>query len=236
MFAWFRRRPPPPTNEQVRLAEALATYPAYAPPEWDPAPQNLGQASNAYREYFFANKESRLYALRGFFAKFDVSMNLEDAGLMAVSGWLPQYADLLLDDFNSEDVRDAYRTFSRPWIGPLNGLNIIFDLGIYYAECVWLRRTKLKWIVMRGPDIGIVAHAISGLPGGKLTDPMHWTYNHCRNVWVTKKAMKQRLPHHSRGAGFLSREAFSCSVLSEAPPGRRRRKSPPSPDLQARES
>jgi hypothetical protein len=36
----------------------------------------------------------------------------------------------------------------------VSGLTPIFDLGIYYAECVWLRRTRLEWIVTRGPDQG----------------------------------------------------------------------------------
>lgn len=232
MFGWFRRAPAAPTDEQLRVAEALVGYPPYSPPKWNLNPEFLRDANEAswleflraaneaYRDYFFASKNLRLHALREFFAKFGVCLNLDDAGLMAVSTWLPKHADLLLDDFNNDAVRDAYREFANPWIGAWSGLNPIFDLGIYYAECVWLRRTKLKWIVMRGPDRGGAVHFISGLPGGNPFDPMGWTYDHCRNVWVSRRAIKKRQPF-SENAWELRSESFCRHVLSQAPPGRR---------------
>jgi hypothetical protein len=231
MFRWFRRAPAGPTEQQLHVRQALADYPPYAPPEWNGDPNSLLEASNKYREFFFGSKDTRLEALRGFLGKFDVLMDLDDAGLMAVSTWLPQYADLLLEDFNSDAVRDAYREFTTPWTGELSGLNPIFDLGIYYAECVWLRRTKLEWIVVRGPDRGGATHFISGLPGGQFFDPMNWTYDHCRNIWVSKRAIQKWVPV-SDNAWELQSESFSRSVLSQAPPGRRSRKQPhekPSP-------
>jgi hypothetical protein len=223
MFGWFRRAPAAPTNEQLRVREALVGYPPYSPPRWSPDPEFLGANCEAYREYFFTSKHLRLDALREFLAKFGVDLKLDDAGLMAVSAWLPQFADLLLDDFNSDAARDVYREFTSPWTAALSGLNPIFDLGIYYAECVWLRRTKLEWIVVRGPDRGIATHFISGLPGGKYRDPMGWTYNHCRNIWVSKRAIQKREPF-SGNAWVLQSGSFSGRVLSEAPPGRRSRK------------
>src|SRR5262249_43315629 len=153
-------------------------------------------------------------------------LNLDDAGLMAVSTWLPQFADLLLDDFNNDAVRDAYREFSTPWTGALSGLNPIFDLGIYYAECVWSRRTRLEWIVTRGPDRGVATHVISGLPDGRLFDPMDWSYNHCRNIRVSKRAIQKRVPF-SDNAWALRNDSFSGHVLSQAPPGRRSQKAGP---------
>jgi hypothetical protein len=219
MFGWFRRAPAP-TDEQLRVAAALAGYPPYSPPKWTPGLEFLGDNSEAYREYFFANKHLRLQALGEFLAKFGVALELDYAGLVAVSTWLPRYADSLVDDFDSEVVRDAYREFLSPWTGALSGLNPIFDLGIYHAECVWSRRTKLKWIVVRGPEVGIATHAISGLPGGKLFDPMGWTYNFCRNIWVKKR---KRWPFANNSLELES-EVLYRRVLSEAPPGRRRRK------------
>lgn len=132
-----------------------------------------------------------------------------------MSTWLPQYGDFLLDDFNSDAARDAYQDFASPWAGALSGLNPIFDFGIYYAECVWLRRTKLEWIVTRGPDRGGATHVISGLPSGRLFNPMNWTYNHCRNIWVSKRAIQKRVPF-SDNAWELRSESFFRHVLSRA--------------------
>jgi hypothetical protein len=182
MFGWLRRAPIAPTEEQLRVTQALVDYPPYAPPEWNPDPEFQRDANVAYQEYFFASRQARLDALRDFFAKFDVALNLEDAGIMAVSTWLPQYADLLVD-FDDDAVRDAYRELTAPWIGELTGLNPIFDLSIYYAECVWLRRTKLNWLVYRDPQRGGSTHFISGLPrGGKLFDTFNYMYLKCAGI------------------------------------------------------
>ena len=204
------------------MMEALAEYPLYSPPEWNADPEFLRHTNAAYTDYFFANKHLRLHALGEFFAKFGVGLNLDDAGLMAVSTWLPQYADLFIDDFDSDAVRDAYSEFASPWTGALSGLNPIFDLGIYYAECVWSRRTKLEWVVWRGPDTGRAWHLIYGLPGGKPTDLMNWTYNHCRNIWVSKRKTQKWVPY-SDNEWELQSESFSRHVLAQAPPGRRSR-------------
>lgn len=53
-------------------------------------------------------------ALTALLASFDVSLNLDDAGLMAVSAWLPQWGDLLINDFRDETVRNAYRRLKVP--------------------------------------------------------------------------------------------------------------------------
>jgi hypothetical protein len=127
MFGWFRRAPKAPTDEQLRVTQALVNCPPYAPPEWNPDPEFLRDANVAYQEYFFTSRQARLDARRDFFAKFDVALNLEDAGIMAVSTWLPQYADLLVD-FDDDAVHDAYREFTAPWTGVLSGLNPIFDV------------------------------------------------------------------------------------------------------------
>jgi hypothetical protein len=96
MFGWLRRTPPPPTEQQRQMAQALAEYPPYAPPEWNPDTKSPRDANEEYQEYFFGSKQWRLEALRAFLAKFDVALNLDDAGIMAVSTWLPQCGDLLV--------------------------------------------------------------------------------------------------------------------------------------------
>ena len=157
------------------------------------------------------------------------ALNLDDAGLMAVSNWLPRWADLLVNDFDDPAVWNAYHRFEAPWSGTLSGLNVVFDLGIYYAECVWIRRTKLEWIVVRGPEGA--THFIKGLPGGKLFDPIHFTYWRCKDIRRAKlpkpKWHRYFYPsmHRYYEPSILGGDSFSRHVLSKAPPDRRRRKS-----------
>src|SRR5262249_13695199 len=188
MFGWFRRAPARPTEDQLQVRQALESYLPYAPPAWNPDPNFYAQAGQDYREFFFANRETRLKALGAFLSKFDVSLSPGDTGLMAVSAWLPRYADLLVDHLDDDSVREAYQRFATPWTGALGGLNPIFDLGVYYAECLWYRRTKLKWIVVRSPDWGAAFHSIQGLPSGRGFDPINWMYIECRNIRNSKGA------------------------------------------------
>jgi hypothetical protein len=179
-------------------------------------------ASFQYKDHFLGSMQARVEALRAFLANFDVTLSLDDAGLMAVSTWLPHWADLLVDDFSDQSVRDAYRSFTVPWTGRLSGLNVIFDLGIYYAECLWARRTKLEWVVVRGPEGA--SHLIKGLPGGKWFDPIHFTYSYCWRIRGAKIAKRKRLPY-SNDPVVLKSERFYGQILLNAPPGRRSRKS-----------
>jgi hypothetical protein len=223
MLGWFRRAPPAPTEEQLRVAQALVDYPPYAPPDWNPDPLAYGEESKKYAEFFLGSKQARLHALRAFLAKFDVSLNLDDAGLMAVSAWFTQYADLLVGDLDNDAVQDAYGCFTVPWTGTLSGLNPIFDLGIYYAECLWYRRTRLKWVVYRGPESGFAVHLISGVPGsGQPFNPISWTYVECRIIRNSKTLKKRRMPGYD--SPWDRSESFYVHVLSQAPPGRRSRK------------
>jgi hypothetical protein len=223
MFGWLRRAPPMPSEDQLQLQEALVGYPPYAPPALNPDPSAFADVGLAYKDFFLASRESRLEALGGFLAKFDVSLSPDDAGLMAVSAWLPRYADLLVDDLDDDTVQDAYRAFTLPWTGALAGLNPIFDLGIYYAECLWRRRTRLRWIVYRSPDYGSAVHIIEGLPHGRGFDPMHWMYTECRNIRNSRPAKRKRwLPDDD--PVFLGSDRFYTHVLSRCPPGRRSRK------------
>src|ERR1044072_3125676 len=116
MFGWLRRAPSPRMEQRSRVSNALADYPPYTPPAWWPT-DSIEHA--AYERFFLANREHRLEALRTFLAKFNVSADLGDAGLMAVSAWCPLYADLLVDGLESDNVWAAYHQFEAAWVGPL---------------------------------------------------------------------------------------------------------------------
>ena len=187
-------------------------------------PNSMRAASAQYREYFLGSRQARLEALREFLANFDVSLSLDDAGLVAVSAWLPHWADLLVDEFEDSNV---YFRLEIPWTGRFGGLNVVFDLGIYYAECLWARRTKLEWIVGRGADVhGIVlaTHLIKGLPGDKLFDPFHFMFRECWHIRKAKLKRQSGMPY-SDDPWVLNPESFSRHLLAQAPPGRRSRNS-----------
>ena len=224
MFGWLRRAPEPPTEQQRQVWQALSDYPPYTPPEWDPDNKSMHDACVEYQNYFFDSKPLRLEALRTFLAKFDITLGFDDADIMAVSVWMHGYADLLVRDLNDPTTVEAYWGFSSPWTGPLAGLNPIFDLGIYHAECLWLRRTKLKWIVGRGPQKNVSAHFISGLPGtGKLFGPISSAYGHCSNICIAKRQVRKRFPG-AESSLELKRDTLYRLILSQTPPGRRSRR------------
>ncbi|MET4198735.1 hypothetical protein [Bradyrhizobium sp. LA6.12] len=224
MFGWLRRAPAPPTEQQREVWQALSEYPPYAPPEWDPDTKSMHDACVEYQEYFFDSKPLRLEALRTFLAKFGTRLDFDDAGILAVSIWMHGYADLLVGDLNDHATIDAYQGFAPRWTGPLAGLNPIFDLGIYHAECLWLRRTKLKWIVGRGPQKNVSAHLISGLPGtGKLFNPISRAYGHSWNISSAKRQVRKRFPG-AEAALELQRDTLYRLILSQTPPGRRSRR------------
>jgi hypothetical protein len=221
MFGWLRRTPPAQTEQQRQLALALVDYPPYSPPDWNPDTASLHDANLEYREYFFGSRQMRLDSLRIFLAKFDVALNLDDAGLMAVSAWMPVYGDLLLPDSDDDSVEDAYRGFTASWTEALSGLNPIFDLGVYYAECLWARRTRLKWLIVRGPEGPWTTHFISGLFGGRFFDPIHWTYGECRKIRDAKRMMSKRVPY---AEGFLRSDHLFRCIHAQAPSAGRRAK------------
>ena|ERR1700730_1405182 len=192
MFAWLRRRPKPPSEEKLRVLDALTDYPPYAPPIWSSDAQPLGDAVAEYNTYFFENVSYRVEALRSFLSSFNVALSLEDAGVKSVSAWLAIHGDLLVDGLQhqeSEDLWRAYHWFRAPWTGSLAGLNPIFDLGVYMGECLLYRKPRAKWqpYINAEPNKGAL-HPIHGLLGGRSFDPIHWTYTECKNVRSQKMA------------------------------------------------
>jgi hypothetical protein len=199
----------------------------YAPPEYkaDQTVESMRAASAEYSEFFFDCMPVRQEALRAFFASFDVALSTDDIGVAAVSAWMPEWADLLV---NASDDGHPYARLEVPWAGKLRGLNVIFDLGFYYGECLWVRRTKLKWRAHRGPDANgnlWTWHLIDGLDlSGRPFDPFHFAFGKCWDVRHAKMLVQKGWPGATQSLS-LRGDVFSRYLRAHAPPGRRSRKS-----------
>ena len=209
MFAWLHRKPAPTSKEKPRVLDALADYPPYTPPIWNADTQSMEDAAAEYGTYFHENRSRRVEALRNFLAKFDVALNLEDAGVKAVSAWCPLYADLLVDGLQhqeSEDLWRAYNWFQAPWTGSLVGLNPIFDLGVYMGECILHKNPRFKWhpVINPEPNKG-ASHPIFGQRSGRAFDPTKWTYTECKNIHSAK--MAKRKPSETSFYGYVQARA-----------------------------
>src|SRR5262245_12430065 len=187
MFRWLRRDSRHRTYRLRHMSEALTNYPPYMPPAWNPGITSVHDASADYRRFFFANREGRIDALRMFLGTFNVVLNFDDNGVMAVSAWCPHYADALVEEMDTDGVRNAYDSFAAPWAGSLIGLNVIFDLGIYYGECLLARNPKLTWQPVRGPEPNNVAHPIFGQKNRRPFDPIKDAYRICCNIYNERK-------------------------------------------------
>ena len=194
MFAWLRRKPAPPSEEKLRVLDALADYPVYTPPIWSSEAQSFKEAGDAYASFFFENRSGRVEALRSLLEKFDLALNLEEDGVKAVSAWLPVYADLLVDGLQhqeSDDLYCAYHWFEVPWTGPLIGFNPIFDLGVFIGECVLHRNPRLKWRAFVKPELNKGASHIIFGNRGQAFDPINWIYTECQNVHSSRISKKK---------------------------------------------
>jgi hypothetical protein len=162
IFGWSLRKSAHLTEQPQRVSEALLNYPPYEPPEWNPDTKSMGDANAEYRDFFLENRRHRLEALRQFLAKFNVDLDVTDSGIMAISTWLPTFGDVLVDELRSDAVRSAFHGFESPWVGPLIGLNAVFDLGIYVGECFLSRNSQLRWMPIRGAEPSYISHPIFG--------------------------------------------------------------------------
>jgi hypothetical protein len=191
MFDWWRRKSTQRTELERRMSDALVDYPVYELPEWDPVIKSLRDLATEYAQFFLNNRAHRLDSLRKFLAKFDVALSFDDAGVIAVSTWHPLYADLLLDEW-TEEFQLSYIHFDQPWTAGLLGLNVVFDLGVYFGECMLFRNPTLRWTPMRyydHQDRYNVAHPIFGVHD-KVFDPVRSMYVTCAQIREVRRGRR----------------------------------------------
>jgi hypothetical protein len=161
MFRWLKREPKQIVERRQVLSPALVDYPLYQPPHRQ-GPNCLrrrdNQTEEAYVSYiyehvarsdqnflfFMEQRATRLAALQTFLGKFGVNASLDDTGLASVSAWFPDngYA---LANLRDPRVLQAFYQMQTPWIEGLRGLNVLFDLGVYFGESLIKKQPRLHW-------------------------------------------------------------------------------------------
>jgi hypothetical protein len=160
MFRWQQREPKPLIERRQMLSPVLADYPLYQPPHpegpflrrrQDQTEEDYKRYSHEYAArseqnfgYFMEQRSARLLALQAFLDRFGVSASLDDAGLKSVSAWLPDNA-YALANLRDAAVRQAFYQMQTPWTGVLRGLNVIFDLSIFFGESLIQKQPRLHW-------------------------------------------------------------------------------------------
>jgi len=203
MFSWLRREPASLAEHRRQMAEALADYPVYDPPhrQGPNFPRSLqGRSEADYKRlleefrrrgrenfsYFMECRDVRRAALSAFLARFDVRGDVDDTGLAAVSAWCPGNCGALVPGLREDTTRQAFFQLSVPWTEKLRGLNVIFDLGIFFGECITIRNRQLHWTYKPGGSNGGVpnhsGYDIAGFrnPRDSL-DPVGRMYRECGN-------------------------------------------------------
>jgi len=211
MFGWLRREPSHLAEHRRRAADALADYPIYEPPhrQGPNCPRHLrNQGEAAYRQhiqefdargrenfsYFMEHRHARLTTLTTFLAKFGVTMGVDDVGLAAVSAWCPGNCGALVANLRQDAMRQVFFQLA-PWTGQYRGFNVIFDLGIFFGECVTARNRSLHWIYKPGSsDDGsaiLSGYEIAGFRDPRdWLDPMSHMYTECENAEVELRSGK----------------------------------------------
>src|SRR5262249_23301129 len=116
-----------------RVRNALIDYPLFAPPHREHPAFLDFRAAKENERYFFEHRSERIDALRDFLRAFEIELALEGAGFAAVSAWFSDYAGLLTPMLRDRLIRQAFYCLTRPWTGPLRGLNTLFDLGLFFG-------------------------------------------------------------------------------------------------------
>ncbi|SHL38185.1 hypothetical protein SAMN05444159_5751 [Bradyrhizobium lablabi] len=218
--AWGRAR---------RLRKALSDYPLFAPPhsknsaflDFDSAKEN--------ERYFFEHRPERIGALRDLLRAFDVELALEGPGLEAVSAWFPGHAALLVAGLRNKTVRQAFYRWRMPWTGRLRGLNTIFDLGLFFGECIIAKNPRCRWMGFIGAapgeplrpevNIGGIGIDIEGSRRKPYFDPFEYIYLTCSNIQSQDNLFSGLPPSPEMRPGYL---AHLVDVYGETGPPRGR--------------
>lgn len=175
-----------------RVRKALSNYPVLAPPHGKHSAFLDFDAAKENERFFFEHKQERIEALGDFLRAFDIDLALQGRGLDAVSAWFPGHAPLLVAGLRTKAVRQAFYGWRTPWVGRLRGLNTIFDLGLFFGECIIAKNPRCRWrgFMSAAPgepprpetDIGGSGIRVEGSRLKYYIDPLRLIYTNCLNI------------------------------------------------------
>jgi hypothetical protein len=199
----------------ARVRRALADYPLFSPPHLQNSAFLDFQSAKENERYFFDHRTERMQALSQFMRTFGVEMAVDGPGLTAASAWIAGHAGLLVPNLNSRGVRQAFYRFARPWTGRRRGLNAVFDLGLFFGECIIAKNPKCYWrgFVGAAPgqpprpvcDVGWTGIGIQGSRRKPFFDPFQLMENMCANLQSMHKVSLLTRDPAENDPGYVSR-------------------------------
>lgn len=143
-----------------QLKKVVSDYPVYSPPY----PRNhssltLRQAQENF-SFFTDQKERRLRRFATFLAEFETAATLDNTGVQQVGRWVHRYGAHLITSDRRECPR-TYYSFNPPWIGPYQGLNVVWDLATYAGDWIIAKNPFCAWEL----DLGDEDRISRSLPG-----------------------------------------------------------------------
>ncbi|MEQ1673041.1 MAG: hypothetical protein ABL893_19495 [Hyphomicrobium sp.] len=137
--------------DSIRIRDAVANYPIYAPPHKLDYKSITALQSRENYSYFDDQRAIRLAHFSQWIDNFGISATIDNAGIQSISGWIHRYAGHLLtaDIYSS---RHLYSSFTPVWSGSHRGLNVIWDLGIYAGDWIVQQNPACSWALNTGDE------------------------------------------------------------------------------------
>lgn len=198
MFRWLSLEPAQLVARRQWMLKQLEGYPVWAPPHRQGPnatrlknhEENLRQIRDFKRlsdenfEYFLRQRSDRIEALRVLLGGFNAIVATNDAGLEVVSDWFAVHSGTLVSNLRLPKARSVFFDLAEEWNDHWIGLNVIFDLGLFFGECIIARNARLFWelsigVMNEGPShhSGFV---IGGFKSRKnVIDPIARSFRAC---------------------------------------------------------
>jgi hypothetical protein len=196
----FLKKPTAAERARIdQMREYLSGYPVYTPPHMANVRDLTKEEAAENFQYFLEHLPVRTEALYSFLSQYKVAPDLDDDGLWSVSTWFSEEGSLLLAYVPPVKAIHTFLCFDPKWEGKHISFNVIFDLGIFLAQCLMRRNPKLKWFLAHGGARGAgpsnTGYYLMGLKRpGSWIDPMQRAFLHCHNEARELENKKEQRP------------------------------------------
>jgi hypothetical protein len=200
-------------RNEAALKRALADYPVYNPPNQGIEVLMTEQQARGNYEFFLADKARRVEGLGRFLTTFGIALDFSERAKASLDSWLASYAAFLY----VPESPPSFFTYNPGWVGPRQGLNIIFDLAIFIGDFAIHESPILRWDMDNRTEPGRtrrdeqfqrpVLNAGETLP---YYDVIHATYDFSHSQCDASYWWKSPLFHY--GSRSLARQ-FATKIL-----------------------